>query len=76
MKTNEVVELNLEHFDEYYTTKEDRRVAIGTSVQNQRFQLFLKLLPKRSLILDQGCGTGYVAQFLLDEGHRVEFFDI
>jgi SAM-dependent methyltransferase len=76
VKTNEVVELNLEHFDECYSTKGDRRVAIGTSVQNQRFQLFLKLIPKRSLILDQGCGTGYVAQFLLDEGHKVDCLDI
>lgn len=76
VKTNEAVELNLEHFDEYYTVIVDRRKAIGISVQNQRFQLFLKLLPKRSLILDQGCGTGYVAQLLLDEGHRVDCLDI
>ena len=76
MKNNEAAELNLEHFDEYYTVKGDRREAIGTSVQNQRFQLFRELLPKRSLILDQGCGTGYVAQILLDEGHRVDCLDI
>ena len=76
MENNETVKLNLQHFDEYYATKGDRRLSIGISVQNQRFGLFKELIPKDSLILDQCCGLGFVSQCLLEEGHRVDCFDI
>ncbi len=76
MDNKDAAKLNLRHFDECYTLKGDRRVAIGTAIKHQRFELLKKLLPGNSLILDQGCGAGYVAQCLLEEGHRVDCFDI
>jgi len=55
-----------EKYDSYY----------GISMNRRELADFLKLVPKRSTVLDIGCGSGRVSKFLIDRGFGVVGIDI
>ena len=76
MKGSDIIKLNIEFYDEEFKEKGDTRHRIGSSLHKPCFQAFRSMLPERSLILDQGCGTGYYAENLISDGHYLECFDL
>mgnify|MGYP001082761996 CR=1 FL=1 len=65
-----------DHCVDYY---EQNAVAFFTETVNvdmtRLYRCFLSRLPKRSLILDAGCGSGRDAKAFTNLGHRVIAFD-
>lgn len=68
MKENETLKFYNENSEEYFNN------TVNLNLESL-YKEFLKNIPKKSNILDVGCGAGAASKYFLDNGYKVSAFD-